>query len=796
MNVNSVLQQVDELYARSEGAKAECLMCSAIEEAVKEQDNESLLQLLNELLGYYRETSQVEQSYQIAEQIIALALGMGLENTIPYATCLLNVANAYRAGGKLADSLECYEKVRAIYSVTLTKDNMLIASMENNLSLLYQEMGAFDKAKESLLRALPIVMGKKADFEVAVTYANLAGTCMQLGEAKEAYRYAQLAVKGFEAMNVQDAHYGAALSALGMYYYGLEDYSRALEYFTKARDIMEQNLGRNEYYYRLEDNVQESLRHLEETAAYSEGGFDADHGQQVLQKGLELCREYYETFGRSMIEEKFSKFAGKIAIGLVGEGSDCFKYDDKLSQDHDWGPDFCMWVTEDTYKQIGSKLQEAYEQLPKEYKGFQRNVTPQGVGRRGVRTIEDFYGKLLGFTVVGTALGEEETDKSSSAYAEKILKQLDWTAVPDYALAAAVNGEVFRDDQGIFTAIREKLLEGYPEHILYRKLAEGCAKFAQAAQYNYSRCLERGDELTARIMLMDGVRETMKLKHYIEKKYPPHDKWLKRSLEELEGGKELIVLLEKLSGQAGAEQTEEIARQLATDLYAHHYISDVESYLAAHTEELLVKASLAELATEKIVDKIVRLEFSAFDKVQNVGGRASCQNDWPTFYVMRKSQYLTWNRIMLMQYYYDFQREFNRGHNLIEEKYGRMMESTAPWEYEAIKEHFPYISPQKQAVIEQIVALQVGWMEEFAKKYPHMAENARSVRTVEDNLYNTSYETYLRGEISTYSDKMLELYGRYVVEYAGEGRNLAYEIMSNSARMYGYRDVDAAEKSV
>ena len=87
-------------------------------------------------------------------------------------------------------------------------------------------------------------------------------------------------------------------------------------------------------------------------------------------------------------------------------------------------------------------------------------------------------------------------------------------------------------------------------------------------------------------------------------------------------------------------------------------------------------------------------------------------------------------------------------------------------------------------------------MEEFAKKYPHMAENARSVRTAEDNLYNTSYETYLRGEISTYSDKMLELYGRYVVEYASGGHNLAYEIMSNSARMYGYRDVDAAERSM
>ena len=163
---------------------------------------------------------------------------------------------------------------------------------------------------------------------------------------------------------------------------------------------------------------------------------------------------------------------------------------------------------------------------------------------------------------------------------------------------------------------------------------------------------------------------------------------------------------------------------------------------------------------------------------------------------MRTSQYLTWTEEMLQSYIQDFEDAMARGWNLITEKYGRMMESTAPREYEEMKEHFPYISPQKQAVIEQFVALQVEWMEEFAKKYPHMAENARSVRTAEDNLYNTSYETYLRGEISTYSDKMLELYGRYVVEYASEGRNLAYEIMSNSARMYGYRDVDAAEQSM
>lgn len=223
-------------------------------------------------------------------------------------------------------------------------------------------------------------------------------------------------------------------------------------------------------------------------------------------------------------------------------------------------------------------------------------------------------------------------------------------------------------------------------------------------------------------------------------------------------------------------------------------ISDIEPYLDAHSEELVYKASLALKSNQELVEDIAKLEFEAFDKVHNEGGRASCQNDWFTFSIMRKSQYQTWNRTMLMQYLYDFHREYNRGHNLIEEKYGRMMESTAPEKYAEIKSHFPELTEEKQKIIEQICGMQVGWMEEFAAEYPALADNARSIHTTEDNPFNTSYETYLRGELGTYSDKMLELYGRYIVEYARNHKNLAHDIMLNNVRMYGYGSLKEAEQ--
>ena len=239
---------------------------------------------------------------------------------------------------------------------------------------------------------------------------------------------------------------------------------------------------------------------------------------------------------------------------------------------------------------------------------------------------------------------------------------------------------------------------------------------------------------------------------------------------------------------------ERIASHFAAQMYKAGFISDTDSYLDAHSQELVYKASLWVKREEELVEEIAGLEFEAFDKVKNEGGRASCQNDWGTFSIMRKSQYLTWNKNMLIQYLYDFHREYHRGHNLIEEKYGRMMESTAPEKYEEIKSYFPDLNQEKKEIIEQIVRFQVSWMEKFAASYPRLAENARSIHSYEDDSDNTSYETYLRGELGTYSDKMLELYGRYIVGYARAGKNLTYDIMDLNVKMYGYVSVEDAER--
>ena len=198
----------------------------------------------------------------------------------------------------------------------------------------------------------------------------------------------------------------------------------------------------------------------------------------------------------------------------------------------------------------------------------------------------------------------------------------------------------------------------------------------------------------------------------------------------------------------------------------------------------------------KLVEDIVKEEWDQFDRVQNQGGRAFCQDDWTTFEIMRKSQYLEWNEPMLESFIADFEAANSCGWNLITEKYARMEKTTVPEEYERIKDKLPAHTDRQDAIIEQIVSIQVGMMEDVASKYPKLADNARTLRTADDKPWDTSYETYLRGELGTYSEVTLSLYGMFIAELAKKGENLAYNIISNTAKLYGYDSIDAAEKAL
>ena len=108
--------------------------------------------------------------------------------------------------------------------------------------------------------------------------------------------------------------------------------------------------------------------------------------------GLLLARTFYEDVASCALQEAFPSLFHRMAIGLAGEGSECFGFDDALSRDHDWGTALCIWLDRDDYLHYGDEVQALYDALPKTICGIsppeERN---ESQGRRGCLCLQDWY---------------------------------------------------------------------------------------------------------------------------------------------------------------------------------------------------------------------------------------------------------------------------------------------------------------------------------------------------------------------------------------------------------------------
>ena len=728
----------------------------------------------NEQIGYYRSISNYEEALKISKEMLELVKELGLQESEAHGTTLLNAATAYRAAGMCEKAIAMYRAAEQIFKNLGIQDERL-AGLYNNMSMAFQQKEDYGTAESCLLQALAIVRNlPDHKVEEATTYANLASVCYEKEEFAQGIEYVQRAIERFEECEEKDAHYCGALALLAQGHYEQGELEKAISAYTEALREILAHFGKNESYAMTCENC---------AIVLSKAGFakEAEYLKKEAKEtyenirrpkkeisGLELSKCYYETYGKAMLKEQFPEYADRVAAGLVGHGSECLGFDDMWSKDHDFGPGFCLWLTEKDYEKVGQKMQEAYEALPKAFMGYPaRNTSKRGGGRVGVLSIPEFY--------------EEFTGNGA------------WSEMEDEKLAMAVNGEMFDDPLGEFSAIREQLQNGMPFAVWKRRLANAVALTAQAGQYNYGRCKKRNDIVAANLALDEFVREGMRTAYLLNRRYMPYYKWAWRGLENLERLSELKPLFEQVLSSEGERESvvEEICARLLEELKRQNLTYGEETFLELHVERILE----AKEEMNPIIEQIVEMEWEMFQNVRNTGGRAACQDDFETFDVMRKSQFLIWDLPLLESYWQDLQEGKAQGRNLVMEKYAYMMESTAPKEYEAIATGLPKISEEKQAMVEQIVAIQVGWREEFAEKYPHLSGQARIIHTSEDTLYDISFETYLRGELKTYYMQTLVLYGRRIVAFVQEQKNMTEEIMRYTTAFYGYKTLEDAEQS-
>ena len=197
---------------------------------------------------------------------------------------------------------------------------------------------------------------------------------------------------------------------------------------------------------------------------------------------------------------------------------------------------------------------------------------------------------------------------------------------------------------------------------------------------------------------------------------------------------------------------------------------------------------------EELAETVTELEWELFQRVHNAGGRASCQDNRPMFFLNRMSQFLAWSHAVLESYHRDLIAAGESGRNLVMEKYARMMARTSPGEYAAIAAALPEVTPEKAALVDAAVAVQLPWQELFAEAYPALAGLGRPIRKEDERENAASFETYLRGELLTYSENTLRLYVADLHSLLEEGGNISLDAMEHMARLNGFASLREAEE--
>jgi len=182
-----------------------------------------------------------------------------------------------------------------------------------------------------------------------------------------------------------------------------------------------------------------------------------------------------------------------------------------------------------------------------------------------------------------------------------------------------------------------------------------------------------------------------------------------------------------------------------------------------------------------IIEQILELELAMFLTVPTTH-RYSCQEDPDSFRLHRRAQFAAWSTPTLESYLLDLQRAAKAERNLVAVKYARM-EGVLP------RENF---SP----LIAIIVDLALEGQKRFIDDFPCLMRGGRPVCKEQDAPGLTSFETYLRGELETYSETTLELLYCDMVDLQESGTNLSEATYRNLAIQWGFGSLEELEETL
>lgn len=568
INMNDFYAGLDQLYEKSNYDGAERYMTDSLRAAKDQNDINSQLPILNEYMALLRSQGRHEELLTLIPDADAVINALSIHKTAAAAATYINIAEGARQALHYDIAERYYRKTASVYADLLSPKDPRIAALHNNISQLYLETRRAQKARAEAFAALNIL--KQAEDreavirELASTYINLGDACFALQETHEGTRWLEMGIGSARRSGIMsDPRCLSALISLSETFLTEKNYDRAERYMGEALTIVNNQSPGSE----SSKTIQRNLNYIRELKKRQD-----DYRNENL-KGLDLCRAYYEEYGKPLIEEKYPLYKDRIAAGLIGEGSECFGFDDRYSTDHDFGPAFCLWLTDEDYREIGAALAEDYTNLPKTFRGFPARNSKMETGQRvGVFRISDFIRRISG------------CDKAPKTFD-------DWWKVDETKLATLMAGQIFEDPLGLFTMLR-RAFEYYPEEIRLIKLANSLHVAAQAGQYNLPRARRRGDVGMMYFTLSEFCEAACQVGYLINRQYMPYYKWRMRGIDRFTLLPELRVNLESImktnpADPAIDEKIEKLCARITATLRHKKLTTVSDIYLETQSREVM-----------------------------------------------------------------------------------------------------------------------------------------------------------------------------------------------------------------
>lgn len=230
---------------------------------------------------------------------------------------------------------------------------------------------------------------------------------------------------------------------------------------------------------------------------------------------IDISREFFETVVYPILNEHFPEETAQTAFGLFGYGSEALGLDDEYSRDHHWGLRIDALMPNNLFEAKRQTIMEVVAaNLPDSFQGHSLREGHLAGAGLAPDNLDAYLLRTIGL------------DRAPQS-------DIEWLQVPEEDIIHIINGEVWHDPLGRFSAVRQAFANYYPEPVRLRRIAHWCRYCSGMGTYALKRAVLRDNDYYAVTRFSNALRLSVQLAFLLDRRYFPYDKWIMTYFKEL-----------------------------------------------------------------------------------------------------------------------------------------------------------------------------------------------------------------------------------------------------------------------